>query len=553
MLIFLLFSIVCGQNIILNPSFEEVNSDNKPLHWNLRDDVEISSDSHSGNKSLKFKITNKTTSISQAIKIEKGFQYEICVHFKFINNIKQRLLGFRIQNLNHTPGFYEYYDTRSFSTFKEWKKVCVITAAIKKPVSDSDPYYFVIYSYSAKQNAEGYVDDISMKRINFFIGINNDRDEVYDKINVVYQINGNKENYNISDFELKTRIKDDKKIFKEYNIKITSLFFTNSINIKKIGLKENNYYQVECILKNKKDNITDISSYPFKKINSNIKRNVTYDQYGRMFINDELFFPFGIYTVTTNERELMLINQTHLNIVKNLYTSKKNMDMIYSAKQGNIKIIYGFNVSYISNSLISDLEKEEYFKNNIIDKVNEFKDHPGLLAWYINDEQPYYFNKYFRNITLSIHELDPNHPTYTVIMPYGEMPLLLNTTDIMGVDCYPIGKHPIREVNLLMGKESERPLGKPNIPVIQIFDWSISNETTSGKPEPPTLQEMRSMSWQSLVLGAKGLMLYCIYEIIAMDKISPIEDRWKDIIEFTDEIWKYKDVILSIDKVNKIE
>ena len=38
-----------------------------------------------------------------------------------------------------------------------------------------------------------------------------------------------------------------------------------------------------------------------------------------------------------------------------------------------------------------------------------------------------------------------------------------------------------------------------------------------------------------------------------MDKISPVEDRWKDIIEFTDEIWKYKDVILSIDKVNKIE
>ena len=147
--------------------------------------------------------------------------------------------------------------------------------------------------------------------------------------------------------------------------------------------------------------------------------------------------------------------------------------MIYSAKQGNIKIIYGFNVSYISNSLISDLEKEEYFKNNIIDKVNEFKDHPGLLAWYINDEQPYYFNKYFRNITLSIHELDPNHPTYTVIMPYGEMPLLLNTTDIMGVDCYPIGKHPIREVNRVMGKESERPLRKPNILVIQIFDWSI--------------------------------------------------------------------------------
>ena len=265
MLIFLLFSIVCGQNIIRNPSFEEVNSDNKPLHWNLRENVEISSDSHSGNKSLKFKITNKRTYITQAIKIDKGFQYEICVHLKFINNAKQRLLGFRIENLNYTHGFYEYYETRSFSTFKEWKKVCMITGAFKKPVSDSDPYYLFIYSYSAKEYAEGYVDDISMKRINFLVGINNDRDEVYDNVRIVYQINGNKEYYNINDFELKTRIKDNKKIFKEYNIKITSLFFTNSINIKNLGLKENNYYQIECILKNKKDNITDISSYPFKK------------------------------------------------------------------------------------------------------------------------------------------------------------------------------------------------------------------------------------------------------------------------------------------------
>ena len=129
-------------------------------------------------------------------------------------------------------------------------------------------------------------------------------------------------------------------------------------------------------------------------------------------------------------------------------------------------------------------------------------------------------------------------------MPFGEIPLLLNTTDIMGVDIYPVGKFQIREVNHLMGKESERPIGKPNIPVLQIFDLSIYNGTASGKPEPPTLQEMRSMSWQELVLGAKGLMFYFIYEIIEMDKITPIKDRWKDINEFTDEIWKYKDVIL---------
>ena len=38
-----------------------------------------------------------------------------------------------------------------------------------------------------------------------------------------------------------------------------------------------------------------------------------------------------------------------------------------------------------------------------------------------------------------------------------------------------------------------------------------------------------------------------------MNKYTPFEKRWKEFIELTDEIWKYKDLILSIDKIDKIE
>ena len=63
-----------------------------------------------------------------------------------------------------------------------------------------------------------------MERINFRIGINNDRDEVYDKVNVVYQINGDKEDYNLTDFVLTTRIKDDNNVFFTKNVKMSSFF-----------------------------------------------------------------------------------------------------------------------------------------------------------------------------------------------------------------------------------------------------------------------------------------------------------------------------------------
>ena len=219
-----------------------------------------------------------------------------------------------------------------------------------------------------------------------------------------------------------------------------------------------------------------------------------------------------------------------------------------------MKIVYSINFTSITNpNPNTDFQKGENYKKYIVGRVNEFKGYPGLFAYYVNDEMPFYYNKDIRNITLTIHELDPNHPALTVIMPFGEMPSLLNTTDIMGVDNYPIGNSKVSNVYYINSRDNEIALGKPQVQVNQIYDMYAYNDTISGKPQPPTLQEMRSMSWQNIVLGAKGLLFYSLYEIIKLNSTTPIEVRWKDIIEFTDEIWKYKDVILSIDKVNKIE
>ena len=88
-------------------------------------------------------------------------------------------------------------------------------------------------------------------------------------------------------------------------------------------------------------------------------------------------------------------------------------------------------------------------------------------------------------------------------------------------------------------------------PVPQIFDWAMyANHTDSL---PPTLQEMKCMSWQAFIAGARGMIFYSIIEIIGMNKTTPFESRWKDVIELTDQIWEYKDMILSIEKVDRIE
>ena len=318
MIFFLLFPIIYCQNILKNHSFEEIEN-NQVKNWKLGEGVQlISSDTYSGKNALYWKQANHYVFSYQIIQVEKGFQYEICATFKVKNipDLQKDGFAFLIETVNKTNGFHEYFYSRSYNGNLNWKKACHITGIIKKLNNKTNDYYFGLYSVE-KNNSTGeiFVDDVSVRRINFRIAINNDRDEVYDKVNVVYQINGDKENYNLSDFELITRIKDNNnKTYYDKKTEITSFFFTKSISVKNLELKNNNFYQVESILKNNKENKTDISYYTFKKINKK-KRNVTIDEYGRMFVNGELFFPFGIYLMTVKESDLKLINKTHLNFI----------------------------------------------------------------------------------------------------------------------------------------------------------------------------------------------------------------------------------------------
>ena len=93
---------------------------------------------------------------------------------------------------------------------------------------------------------------------------------------------------------------------------------------------------------------------------------------------------------------------------------------------------------------------------------------------------------------------------------------------------------------------------KQMIGVVQIFDWYVIRPKSCNSTIS-TLQEMKSMSWQYIASGTKGVLFYSLNEFIWMNKYTPFEKRWKEFIELTDEIWKYKDVILSIDKIDKIE
>ena len=568
LLLILLSTIGCNKNIIKNPSFEEFNSLNKSMNWNVDSLADFSSDSHSGQFSLHWKQVNKTVVNSQFIDLDKDFKYEVCVHFK-LKDIRGYGFRFYIGNMNYTPGYsdYNYVPKYYNGTTNGWQKACYKTKTIMRPRGGNlDTYIFIFFTTpDESEKGEVFIDDISIYRINDCINItiNNDRDEVYDKVNLVYSLNVIRGNYALNDWNLIIRIKDNSQVINEKKIEsIKSSFSTIPVDISKLNLANNKFYQIEVELKCLKDETSVIKSYTFKKINK-IERKITFDEYGRMFINNELFFPLGLCVAYGHENELKEINRTHLNfILLPYYESDKNqilktLDTIHTTQNGRLKVLYyirnfKFEIN-IDKCEISNLE--EGYKE-ITDTINRFKNHPSIMAWFVNDELPECFNEYIRNKTLMIHELDPDHPTVSTETTRKHSQSFINTTDVYGIDCYPIGVNNSTEnvncyrfYNLVYNDVLK---SKPMWPVGQIYDL-IGILSKGNITRPPTLQEMKTMSWQAFVAGAKGLFFYSTIELYALNKVTPFETRWKEIIELTDQIWEYKDIILSIEKVHKIE
>ena len=198
LLLILLSNINCSVNIIKNPSFEELNAQKKLINWNVDTLADLSSDRHSGNYSLHWNQTNRRVVNSQYIELDKDFNYEVCVHFK-LKDIVGDGFRFYIGNLNYTPGFSDYhYSPKYYNGTNNWEKACYNTKKIMRPNGYLDNYIFIFFTTEDNiTKGEVFIDDISIIRINDYINItiNNDRDEVYDKVNLVYELDIKKGNY----------------------------------------------------------------------------------------------------------------------------------------------------------------------------------------------------------------------------------------------------------------------------------------------------------------------------------------------------------------------
>ena len=133
-------------------------------------------------------------------------------------------------------------------------------------------------------------------------------------------------------------------------------------------------------------------------------------------------------------------------------------------------------------------------------------DHPALLGWYISDE-PTGNNKspeQLEEIYRLVNKNDPWHPVSIVFMaPFLSSKKYINALDIVMADPYPIPDLPVTMAGDVAGQLKAEFNGKRPV-------WIVPQAFGGGElwGREPTIQEIRSMTWQSIIKGATGIQYF---------------------------------------------
>jgi hypothetical protein len=249
-----------------------------------------------------------------------------------------------------------------------------------------------------------------------------------------------------------------------------------------------------------------ISSFPLTACaNSDRPRQVSLSSTGTVLIDRRPFFPLGFYHVSWGVSSKEQI---------------KHLEEIAAA---------GFNVVHAS---ANDWKSYETFLNRAselgvyilsehnsdpLEFVNYFKTNPAILAWGMADDvdngkrDPAEVQALHRKIRTA----DPNHLTY--ISGYSkDLQRFVQCANIVGRQSYPIRHHSSAELSSVYPAMAEirssmsNPSQQTLFANLQVFPWSVAKPGQIGSV--PALSEVRNMTFQSLLAGAKGILYYTYFD-----------------------------------------
>lgn len=235
---------------------------------------------------------------------------------------------------------------------------------------------------------------------------------------------------------------------------------------------------------------------------------------GGLIVNKLPFFAFGFYTYSPVDPALpgeeiikgFNMISPYQKIMPETFAERK----AYMDRCAQIGMKVHYNILSVSggggvSSRIDGITYEEKQKR-LLQEIAAFRDHPALLGWYIADEP----NGYkippaeLEDIYRIIRENDPWHPVSIVFMaPFLAARNYEDAMDIVMADPYPLPDLPASMVGNVAADLHEEFTGKRPV-------WIVPQAFGGGElwGREPTIQEIRAMTWQSIVNGATGIQYF---------------------------------------------
>ena len=274
--------------------------------------------------------------------------------------------------------------------------------------------------------------------------------------------------------------------------------------------------------------------------------SVTTDESGRLCVDGKPFFPVGFYLewpIAFNAKHAEILRDAGVNTV--LPYHSYSMTMPVNKGKPSVKNLrrsldflrsYGFKTifgmleintrSRVTLDKFDGAEGREAVIRRIVDGI---KDHPGLLAWYISDENPISEMDKVTDLRFRIGALDPYHPVATLTNIPDNYIWFGPTGDFMMIDKYPIrderdqSMSRIRECFEIQARESR--MGMWWVP--QGFNWGIYRRGEKYADfRYPTEEEMRAQALLSLNFRARALIFYAYESVRRHDKFDPGASKW---------------------------
>ncbi len=273
------------------------------------------------------------------------------------------------------------------------------------------------------------------------------------------------------------------------------------------------------------------------------------DRHNRLIVAGEPIFPLGMYWSAIREDQLDSYVEGPFNCL--MPYGSPNAEQMDLAQQYGLRVIYSIKdyysgLRYCPASITSEADEEPAVR----ERVRQYREHPALLAWYLNDERPVEMMDRLAAHQRWVEEEDPDHPTWVVLYQVGQVGRYLRSFDAIGTDPYPVPDRPVSMAAAWTRRTREAVLDSRAVWMVpQVFNWSVYREGEEFRP--PTLDEMRSMTWQCICEGADGLIYYSWFDLFE-DEAHPFEQRWADVKAVAQEVADLAPVLLSTEPVPEV-